>query len=207
MPKNTNVFFDIFGLNKIMKKPKGIKIMNKKEIKYHDVNLKINYHPTKERSYTLTKNTSVEAPQFVECTYDVGLELLKDRKLGSGCFVVYMALLSYRNTTTNDCHPSVERIHEDFGISVKSIKRAIDLLYQKGYIDINSGTKNVANNYYFPKEYWYPAWDVDFYQSHAKRRTNTFKEKRKSEKEQLLEENKELKKIIKEAGLDKKDEW
>ena len=170
--------------------------MQKENIAYRTKELQMEYLPTKDRNFRLPKTVKVQAPQYVECTYDVGLEVL--RELDSTCFAVYMALLSYRNSLHNDCHPSIDRIHEDFHINKKAIKRAIDLLYEKGYININSGSRNIANNYYFMKEYWADAWGIDFYQDHARRRFKVMEEDRETKEQKLIrelkEENERLKK-------------
>lgn len=172
--------------------------MKNQEIKYRSRTLNVNYQPTKDPDFKTNKKVKVQAPQFTECTYDVGYQVLKE--LGSGAYSVYMALLSYRNTTTNDCYPSIERIHEDFNIAVRTIKNNLDKLYEAGYIDINSGHKNIANNYYFPKEYWYSAWNDDFRQHKAERRKNGISEERETKKdkqiEQLQEQSKEKDKTI-----------
>ena len=169
----------------------------KKENNQRQVKLRMEYLPTKDRNFRLSKETVVDAPQFTECTYDVGFQVLKE--LGTSCYSVYMALLSYRNTLRNDCHPSVKRIHEDFNISESTINRCINKLYKEGYIDINSGYKGVASNYYFPKEYWYESWNQDFYQSRAQRnkgKSSAIKEERPTMEQkiirQLQEENARL---------------
>ena len=152
--------------------------MKNQEVTYRNKTLNITYQPTKDKDFRLDKKAKVKAPQFTECTYDVGFKVLKE--LGTTAYSVYMAILSYRNTTTNDCHPSVNRIHEDFNIAVRTIKDNIDKLYENGYLDINSGHKNIANNYFFPKEYWYHAWDKDFNQDNAERRNDAVTEQRKT---------------------------
>ena len=158
------------------------------ELTYKTRTLNISIQPTCDKDFRVNKKVKVQAPPFTESTYDAGFKVLKE--LGTTAYAVYMAILSYRNTKTNDCHPSVKRIHEDFNISERTIKDNLDKLYDNGFININSGHKNIASNYYFPKEFYFHAWDGDFNQDHAERRKNGISEDRRTKKEILEELNK-----------------
>ena len=158
----------------------------KKTAEYSQRTINMNYCPTKDKEYKLPKSVKVKVPPYVECTHTVGLKIIKE--LGYTAFSLYMALLSYRNTKTNECFPSIETLHKYFGFNEKTVKANLDKLSDAGYIDINSGNKGTASNYYFPKEYFYSAWEEDFFQSHAQRHKAPFKEKRKTKVEVQKEE-------------------
>ena len=96
------------------------------------------------------------------------------------CLSVYYMLLRHRNRLTNQSFPSVAKLAEELQTSKSTIKRRIDLLYEYGYIDINSGEKGIANNYYFPRENFYEDFKYDDQQQCAyRKKSSTFKPKKK----------------------------
>ena len=167
-----------------------------REIKYKTRTLTAVIQATKDPDDVYNVKTKVNAPQFTESTYDGGFVVL--RELGTTAYSVYMAILSYRNVKTNDCHPSIKRISEDFNMSQRTIKDNIDKLYEAGVLEVNSGHKNIANNYFFPLEYFHIVWAEDYRQKNAQRRTNGISEKRRT-KAEILAENEMLKQQLAEA--------
>lgn len=73
----------------------------------------------------------------------------------SSCLALYIMLLSHRNTETNKCYPSMALLARELNTSSSTIKRRLKKLSDKGYIIINSGTKGIANTYFFPMEEFY----------------------------------------------------
>ena len=101
--------------------------------------------------------------------------VLKDTK-DPICLSVYYMLLRHRNRKTNQSFPSISKLAQELQTSKSTIKRRIDLLYEYGYIDINSGEKGIANNYYFPKESFYEDFKYDTQQQCAyRKKSSTFK--------------------------------
>ena len=93
-------------------------------------------------------------------------EILKT--LNTTAFSIYAVILSYRNSRTNECCPSISQISEEYNISQRTIKDNLDKLYEAGFLDIDSGAKYNCNHYFFPKETFYKDWASDYTQSHAK---------------------------------------
>lgn len=137
----------------------------------------------------ITKDIEIEAPPFTMLT-DTALSILQIKELGKTSFSVYCVILKHRNTKTNECFPSINTISKESGISVNTVKKTINNLEENGYLSINSGMRGTANNYYFPKEWFYPLFSEDFYQKNATRKHNAIKEKRETK---LEKENRELK--------------
>lgn len=120
---------------------------------------------------------------FVKVYLGITEEILE--KTDAVCLAVYIIILRHRNTGNNMCFPSIKTIADIVNVSDSTVKRAISKLYENGFLDINSGTKGTANNYYFPKENFYEEWKNDLDQILAKRKNNVFKKAKKSEVEPL----------------------
>lgn len=110
---------------------------------------------------------------------------------GKTHFAVYMTLLKHRNTTTNRCFPSIETIAKETVSGIRTVKRVIDELEEKGYLKINSGMRGIANNYYFPKEWFYEYFKDDYLQKNAQRHKRPLQSNRKVSAEKQLEKEKE----------------
>lgn len=104
------------------------------------------------------------------------------------CYAVYMAILAHRNSQTNECFPSRQRIMELTKLSEKTIKRKINELFEAGFIKINSGKQGTANNYYFPLEDFYKEWQMNDKQLMAARRKKAFKTTTKKDSTETLPE-------------------
>lgn len=124
---------------------------------------------------------------------DTAFNVLTD--LGKSAFAIYMVILKHRNMRTNRCFPSYSTISEESGCGLSNIKVTLNKLEEAGYLSINSGMRGIANNYYFPQEWFYAYFDDDISQRLAKRRDKVVTEKRETKVEK---ENKELKKEVQE---------
>lgn len=66
---------------------------------------------------------------------------------------VYLGLKSFYNEETHQCNPSYEKLSERLKIkSVKTIKKYIDSLENKGYIKVIRGKYRTSNQYEFIKK-------------------------------------------------------
>ena len=124
---------------------------------------------------------------------DTAFNVLTD--LGKSAFAIYMVILKHRNMRTNRCFPSYSIISKESGCGLSNIKVTLNKLEEAGYLSINSGIRGIANNYYFPQEWFYTYFDDDINQRLAKRRDKVIAEKRETKVEK---ENKELKKEVQE---------
>lgn len=160
---------------------------NEKEIKFIEIEISLTHEDIVVRKIPVTLG------QFTAAT-DTAFEILKSFK-GSGktYFAVYMILLKHRNMRTNKCFPSISTISEETKLGVRTVKEAIDTLWNKGYLSINSGMRGISNNYYFPKEWFYEYFEEDIYQRKAERRKNPLEDNR-PKKTDINKENEELKK-------------
>lgn len=160
---------------------------NEKEIKFIEIEISLTHEDIVVRKIPVTLG------QFTAAT-DTAFEILKSFK-GSGktYFAVYMILLKHRNMRTNKCFPSISTISEETKLGVRTVKEAIDTLWNKGYLSINSGMRGISNNYYFPKEWFYEYFEEDIYQCKAERRKNPLEDNR-PKKTDINKENEELKK-------------
>ena len=96
--------------------------------------------------------------------------------------MLYLVLLSHRNTKTNNCYPSKELLSREMGVCERTIGNMLTDLYDLGAIDINSGKKGYANSYYFPAEDFYEDFQDDTFQEQPHRRKGKFKKKPKAKK-------------------------
>jgi predicted transcriptional regulator len=124
-------------------------------------------------------NNKPNSNSFVKVYLNITNEILK--KTDAACLAVYITILRHRNTGNNMCFPSIKTIADIVNVSDSTVKRAINKLYENGFLDINSGTKGTANNYYFPKENFYEEWNSDLDQLRAYRKKKAFKKAKKSE--------------------------
>ena len=124
---------------------------------------------------------------------DTAFNVLTD--LGKSAFAIYMVILKHRNMRTNRCFPSYSTISKESGCGLSNIKVTLNKLEEAGYLSINSGMRGIANNYYFPQEWFYNYFDDDINQRLAKRRDKVVAEKREIK---IEKENKELKKEVQE---------
>lgn len=153
----------------------------------------------------ITKTVPIESYNFTMAT-ETAFEILTSFKDKSKTnFAVYMVLLKHRNAIRNRCFPSIETIANKTSMSIKTVKRALDELEEKGFIRIDSGMRGISNNYYFPKEWFYDLFEQDYKQIKANRRKKVMKTERvlKAEKEleKVKEENREKDRKI--ASLEK----
>lgn len=138
--------------------------------------------------YIEAREIPVELGSFTAAT-DVAFEILQSFE-GSGktYFAVYLVLLKHRNMKNNKCFPSIKTIADETKIGVRTIKEALDALSNNGYLSINSGMRGIANNYYFPKEWFYKYFEDDINQRLASRRKSPLKSDRVLKAEKKLEE-------------------
>lgn len=120
------------------------------------------------------------------------------------CLSVYIILLSHRNRINNRCFPSIPRISELSGLSKRTINTVLTLLEENGYIIINEGKSGKANEYFFPKEWFFGYFQEDVRQTNASRPDReTRKEKHTAPKKEVNDKDKEIK--DKEEQLKQKD--
>lgn len=74
---------------------------------------------------------------------------------------LYITILSHKNATTHQAHPSIDLLAREMGVSKRTVSVLIKDLYDAGYIQINSGKQKIANNYYFPYEEDYDEQQYD----------------------------------------------
>ena len=135
---------------------------------------------------------------------DTAFNVLTD--LGKSAFAIYMVILKHRNMRTNRCFPSYSTISKESGCGLSNIKVTLNKLEEAGYLSINSGMRGIANNYYFPQEWFYAYFDDDINQRLAKRKdkaqviTEQRETKVKKENKALSKENEELKKQLMKAN-------
>lgn len=63
-------------------------------------------------------------------------KVIKDRTLKASDKSVYAVLCMYADNRTSECHPSRVTIMKDAGISDKTLRKSIDKLKERGYIDV-----------------------------------------------------------------------
>lgn len=85
-------------------------------------------------------------------------------------YVVYLTILSHKNSESITSFPSISLIAKECGISKSSVEKAIHSLVEGKYLLINSGKSNVNNNYYFPMEEFHKGHENDIEVAMAKRR-------------------------------------
>ena len=102
--------------------------------------------------------------------------------------MLYLILLSHRNTKTNACYPSKELLSREMGVCERTIGNMLTDLYDLGAIDINSGKKGYANSYYFPAEDFYEDFADDTFQEQPHRRKGKFRKQPKSKKTNDIED-------------------
>lgn len=102
--------------------------------------------------------------------------------------MLYLILLSHRNTKTNACYPSKELLSREMGVCERTIGNMLTDLYNLGAIDINSGKKGYANSYYFPAEDFYEDFADDTFQEQPHRRKGKFRKQPKSKKMNDIED-------------------
>ena len=102
--------------------------------------------------------------------------------------MLYLILLSHRNTKTNACYPSKELLSREMGVCERTIGNMLTDLYDLGAIDINSGKKGYANSYYFPAEDFYEDFADDTFQEQPHRRKGKFKKQPKSKTRSNIED-------------------
>lgn len=66
--------------------------------------------------------------------------------------MLYLIILSHRNTSNDQCFPSISLLAKEMNLSDRTIQRMINELCDLDVLIVNSGKQGVANNYYFPKE-------------------------------------------------------
>ena len=66
--------------------------------------------------------------------------------------MLYLIILSHRNTKNGQCFPSISLLAKEMNLSDRNIQRMINELCDLDVLIVNSGKQGVANNYYFPKE-------------------------------------------------------
>lgn len=116
--------------------------------------------------------------------------------------MLYIIILSHRNTQSNQCYPSINLLAKEMSVSRRTIQRMINRLHEIGVLKINSGKMGVANNYYFPEEEFYKE---DPTSAMARKRKTAFRKKSSSKKETLEEAVVEIKEMAEVKKQD--DDW
>ena len=90
--------------------------------------------------------------------------------------MLYLIILSHRNTNTGNCFPSINTLAKEMNISDRSIERMLNSLSTTEVLRINSGKEGKSNTYYFPKESFF---EEDGTNSMAHKRKTGFRKKAK----------------------------
>lgn len=90
---------------------------------------------------------------FVKMYNSIAMEIIE--KCGANGLMLYLVILSHRNTRTNSCFPSLELLMKECGVSKSTVQRSIKKLYEEGFLIIESGRHGISNTYFFPKESFY----------------------------------------------------
>jgi len=104
-------------------------------------------------SWDLTDKTGMVLSGFVK------IDNLTIRKILSdfGTFsitvaMLYILLLSHRNTQTNKCYPTMDVLASELNKNRTTVYRCLKVLEEQGYIHVITGNSKAANEYYFPQE-------------------------------------------------------
>ena len=113
---------------------------------------------------TQTESLEVSANEFVnESDFVLSGFTKSDNKIryecicecGASAYIVYITILSHKNSKDQFSFPSITTIAKESGISKRQVSRYINELSEKGYLIIDSGQQGLSNKYYFPKESFY----------------------------------------------------
>ena len=91
---------------------------------------------------------------------------------GAGAYIIYLTILSHRNSKDQCSFPSTRTIATEAHMSKRQVGRYITELFEKGYLIIDSGTHGISNKYYFPKESFYEKFSEN--QVFARKRSTGF---------------------------------
>lgn len=69
--------------------------------------------------------------------------------------MLYIIILSHRNSVTNKCYPSISLLAREMGLGDRTISRMIKKLVEEGFLIVNSGRQGISSDYFFPRESWY----------------------------------------------------
>jgi hypothetical protein len=132
--------------------------------------------------------------QFTKSNNQARLEICKN--VGYIAYMVYLQILSHRNSKTGDCFPSFGLIASETGIGKRTVQNKVDKLEEYEYLKRNTGEydkelkKNKSNNYFFTK---YDVFDGDFEFKQQIKNAKKYK-KPKSEDDKKVIEFKDIKK-------------
>lgn len=69
--------------------------------------------------------------------------------------IVYLIILSHRNTRTNECYPTKDLLTRELHSTMKTVRSTIRKLEDKGFLHTAQSTGHQANHYFFPYEPFY----------------------------------------------------
>lgn len=69
--------------------------------------------------------------------------------------MLYIIILSHRNSLTNKCYPSISLLAREMGMADRTVSRMIKKLVEEGFLIVNSGRQGISSDYFFPREDWY----------------------------------------------------
>lgn len=69
--------------------------------------------------------------------------------------MLYILILSHRNSLTNKCYPSISLLAREMGMADRTVSRMIKKLVEEGFLIVNSGRQGISSDYFFPREEWY----------------------------------------------------
>lgn len=69
--------------------------------------------------------------------------------------MLYIVILSHRNSLTNKCYPSISLLAREMGLADRTVSRMIKKLVEEGFLIVNSGRQGISSDYFFPREDWY----------------------------------------------------
>lgn len=108
---------------------------------------------------------------YVECNNALIREIINVTNPQTA--MLYLIILSHRNTKDGSCFPSISLLAKEAGVGERTISDMLTNLYQHKFLSIDSGKSGLSNNYYFPREGFYKKID-DIY---SRRRSKKFRAK------------------------------
>lgn len=74
---------------------------------------------------------------------------------GFAGYAIYILLLSHRNTSTDECYPTIDVIAKESNCDGSYVKKVLKKLIEAGYLNTIPGKKGQASRYFFPCEDFY----------------------------------------------------
>lgn len=99
------------------------------------------------------KKSGMVLSGYVQCNNEVIRRIIYETDPQTS--MLYLLILSHRNTKTGACFPSYKLLSKEMTLSPRTIQRMVSSLFDIGALSVNSGTIGISNRYYFPMESFY----------------------------------------------------